>query len=52
MLDTEKSRQKPNWEGMGHQTKDMAEIILYLWDQYRNNISFNIHEITINNIKL
>jgi len=51
MLDTLKSRQKDNWEGIGHKAKEISEIINYLWAQYQNGVPHAYNEITINNIK-
>jgi NAD(P)-dependent dehydrogenase (short-subunit alcohol dehydrogenase family) len=51
MLDTKKSRQKDNWEGIGHKAKEISEIINYLWVQYQKGGSHAYNEITVNNIK-
>ncbi len=51
MLDTDKSRAKPNWEGVGHRAEDIAKLIIYLWSQFKSNAPYDFNEITVNNIK-
>lgn len=52
MLDTEKSRAKPHWEGAGHGAKEIANLIDFFWGQHKNKIPYQIDEITLNSIKI